>query len=311
MKRNLSTLLPVVAVLAAAFIPWNQARAQAPSPDAPLAEQLKALYKVTKFGAVAKGFAVLSPGTVLVIRKAGILGVPPANVAFGDSIYRDGELHQPTAGNRTIIGNVTRFLQVGEKVYVQTVDVNLKSDRVTLFIVECDSCNGVDQQSSFKSMVSFEFAKGSLATADPAQIENTIGQVLSIDNSSNGGQQPQDSSAQQQGQQQQPPKQQAPPPQPQDSPAQQQGQRQQPLEQQPHPPQPQDSSAQQQGQRQQPPEQQAPPPQPPTIQLGQTVDKVQAVLGEPDKIVNLGAKLIYVYKDLKVTFMNGKVADAQ
>ncbi len=58
-------------------------------------------------------------------------------------------------------------------------------------------------------------------------------------------------------------------------------------------------------------QQQAPPPQPPTIQLGQTPDQVQAVLGQPDKIVNLGAKLIYVYKDLKVTFMNGKVADAQ
>jgi hypothetical protein len=273
MKRNLSTLLPVVVVLVAALIPWNQARAQAPSPDAPLAEHLKALYKVTKFGAAAKGFTVLTPGTVLVIRKAGILGVPPANVAFGNSIYRDGELHQPTYGNRTIIGNVTRSLPVGEKVYVQTVDVNLKSDRVTLIIVECDSCNGVNQQSSFKSMVSFEFAKGALATADPAQIENTIGQVLSIENSSNGGQQPQDSSAQQQGQQQQPPEQKAT--------------------------------------EQQPPEQKAPPSQPPTIQLGQTPDQVQAVLGQPDKIVNLGAKLIYVYKDLKVTFMNGKVADAQ
>jgi len=283
MKRNLSTLLPVVVVLVAALIPWNQARAQAPSPDAPLAEQLKAFYKVTKFGAAAKGFTVLSPGTVLVIRKAGILGVPPANVAFGNSIYRDGELHQPTSGNRMIIGNVTRLLPVSEKVYVQTVDVNLKSDRVTLIIVQCDSCNGVNQQSSFKSMVSFEFAKGSLATADPAQIENTIGQVLSIENSSNGGQQPQDSSAQQQGQQQQPPK-------------------QQPHEQQP---------PEQQAPEQQAPEQQAPPPQPPTIQLGQTPDQVQAVLGQPDKIVNLGAKLIYVYKDLKVTFMNGKVADAQ
>ena len=252
MRRNLSTLLPVVAVLVAALIPCNQARAQAPSPDTPLAEQLKAHYKVTKFGPVAKGFTVLSPGTVLVIRKAGILGVPPANVAFGNSIYRDGELHPPTTGNRMIIGNVTRSLEVGEKVYVQTVEVNLKSDRVTLIIVECDSCNGVNQQSSFKSMVSFEFAKGSLATADPAQIENTIGQVLSIDNSSSGGQQPQDSSAQQQGQEQHPPEQQA--------------------------------------QLQQGQQQQAPPPQPPTIQLGQTVDQVQAVLGQPDKIVNLATK---------------------
>jgi hypothetical protein len=263
MKRNLSTQLLMVAVLVAALIPWNQARAEAPSPDAPLAEQLKALYKVTKFGAVAKGFTVLSPGTVLVIRKAGILGVPPANVAYGNSIYKDGELHQPTSGNRMLIGNVTRLLQVGEKVYLQTVDVNLKSDTVTLFIVECDSCNGVSQRSSFKSMVSFEFAKGSLATAEPAQIEDTIGEVLSIDTSSNGGQQPQD------------------------------------------------SSAQQRGQPQQPSEQQAPSPHLPTIQLGQTVEQVQAVLGQPDTIVDLGAKVIYVYKDLKVTFMNGKVADAQ
>lgn len=292
MKRNLSTLLYAVAVLVAALIPWNQARAQESSPGPVLAEKLKAVYKVTKFGPVGKGFAVLSPGTVLVIRKAGILGVPPTNVAFGNLIYRDGELHEPTSDNRLIIGNVTRLLPAGEKVYVQTVDVNLKSDRVTLFIVECDSCNGVSQQSSFKSMVSFEFAKGTLATADPAQIENTIGQVFSIDSSSNAEQQPPDSSARQQGQQQQPPEQQAP-------------------EKQTPPPQPPDSSAHQQGQRQQPPEQQAHPAQPPTIQLGQTVDQVQAVLGQPDEIVNLGAKVIYVYKNLKVTFMNGKVADAQ
>jgi hypothetical protein len=38
---------------------------------------------------------------------------------------------------------------------------------------------------------------------------------------------------------------------------------------------------------------------------------VLAALGKPDKIVNLGAKQIYVYKDLKVTFLNGKVSDVQ
>jgi len=54
-----------------------------------------------------------------------------------------------------------------------------------------------------------------------------------------------------------------------------------------------------------------PPPQPQTIQLGQTTDEVVAALGQPDKIVNLGAKQIYVYKDLKVTFLKGKVSDVQ
>jgi hypothetical protein len=57
--------------------------------------------------------------------------------------------------------------------------------------------------------------------------------------------------------------------------------------------------------------QEQPQPDPQTIQLGQTTDQVQAALGKPEKIVNLGAKQIYVYKDLKITFMNGKVSDVQ
>lgn len=68
--------------------------------------------------------------------------------------------------------------------------------------------------------------------------------------------------------------------------------------------------------QQQPPQRQAPPTQssqgqPQTVQMGMTTDQVQNVLGQPDKIFNLGAKQIYVYKDVKVTFLNGKVADVQ
>lgn len=62
---------------------------------------------------------------------------------------------------------------------------------------------------------------------------------------------------------------------------------------------------QQQGQQQ---DQQAEPQQ---IQLGMSLDQVQSALGKPDKIVNLNAKQIWVYKDLKVTFLNGKVSDVQ
>jgi hypothetical protein len=63
-----------------------------------------------------------------------------------------------------------------------------------------------------------------------------------------------------------------------------------------------------QGQPQQGEPQQA---EPQTIQLGMTADQVQQALGRPEKVVNLGAKQIYVYKDLKVTFLNGKVSDVQ
>lgn len=48
-----------------------------------------------------------------------------------------------------------------------------------------------------------------------------------------------------------------------------------------------------------------------TISLGQTMREVQSVLGTPDKIVNLGPKVTYVYKDIKVIFLDGKVADVQ
>jgi hypothetical protein len=48
-----------------------------------------------------------------------------------------------------------------------------------------------------------------------------------------------------------------------------------------------------------------------TISLGQTPEQVEAILGKPDKIVNLGPKITYVYKDMKVIFQDGKVADVQ
>jgi len=48
-----------------------------------------------------------------------------------------------------------------------------------------------------------------------------------------------------------------------------------------------------------------------SIELGQTMDQVKAAFGQPEKIVNLGAKMIFTYKDLKVTFQDGKVIDVQ
>jgi hypothetical protein len=49
----------------------------------------------------------------------------------------------------------------------------------------------------------------------------------------------------------------------------------------------------------------------PTLTLGLSVDQVRAIQGEPQKIVDMGPKQIYVYKDLKITFSDGKVVDIQ
>jgi hypothetical protein len=58
----------------------------------------------------------------------------------------------------------------------------------------------------------------------------------------------------------------------------------------------------------------APPPPPadappPTIALGQTKDQVTAAFGQPTREAKLGAKEIFYYKDMKVTFTNGKVSN--
>jgi hypothetical protein len=48
------------------------------------------------------------------------------------------------------------------------------------------------------------------------------------------------------------------------------------------------------------------------IEKGQTPGQVQTALGKPDTIVNLGTKMIYVYKHLaKITFLDGKVSTVQ
>lgn len=58
-------------------------------------------------------------------------------------------------------------------------------------------------------------------------------------------------------------------------------------------------------------EQEASAVQTKSIELGQTPEQVEAILGKPEKIIHLGQKVTYVYKDMKVIFLDGKVADVQ
>lgn len=48
-----------------------------------------------------------------------------------------------------------------------------------------------------------------------------------------------------------------------------------------------------------------------TVSLGQTKEQVAAVLGQPTTVVNLGAKEVYYFPSMRVTFINGRVADVQ
>ncbi len=237
--------------------------AVAQNTQASLTQQLAAYYKVTKMGSDSGGWAVTDPGTVLMIQKGGILGVPPTNMVIGVSSYKDGILKGPGFKEKLLLGPATRLLTIGEKVYVLKIEVNVKNERVGLMLMECDTCNGTQQRSSYKAGIQFQFPKDYLESADVTQVEDLISQVLTVDQGDAGQQAAPDNNA---GPLTAPP-------------------------------------------GNQPPANPAPPP--PAVKLGMSFDEVKAIKGQPDSTAEVGPKTIYVYKDMKIIFMNGKVSDVQ
>src|ERR1700694_4629108 len=251
-------------------------------PTVPLEDQLKAQYTLVKMGLDSGGDAIVGEGTVLVIKKDGILSVPYRDQSVPTK-YQDGAVRSPstsTMGARgSLMGRIgkqqIRLFQVGERVYPSKIAVNLPKDQVTVGIIACDACNNVSPTTFYKADVVFQFPKGMLATTSLSQVEDTIAELLNIDES------PSDQGAGQGGKGT--------------------GTGTAATAN--------DKAGDQGGGGGQ--GQQAPAPEPQQIEKGQTPDQVKATLGQPDKIVNFGSKQIFIYKDLKVTFLNGKVSDVQ
>jgi hypothetical protein len=282
MPQKFCGLIAGVVVIASSIVPLSLS-AQAPTLD----EQLAAQYKLAKIGSDTSGYSVTEKGTLLAIQKGGILGVPYSDKSTLTTKYEGGVVHSPSgllvAGKKSLMGRfsatqsqgqTTHLFAVGDKVYPMKIEVNVSKDVVTVMVVACDTCNKTDPPTYNKANVAFQFPKGSLAAANAAAVEDTIGQLLTVSNDDQqaGG----DQGAQQQGGDQQ------------QGGGDQAAQPQQPTAQDP-----------------------APAAEPASIDKGMTTDQVQAAMGKPDKIVNLGTKTIYYYKDMKVIFLSGKVSDVQ
>jgi hypothetical protein len=250
-------------------------RAYAQNPGSSTFEDdLKKQFKVSKVDSDSNGLVVTEAGTVLVIKKGGIRAYPPADNVVLPNTYKDGSVHAPSSMIKKVWNfkdrgqgaDNSRLLPLEEKVYVTQLRADVKNDKVTLSLIECDSCNNVQQASNFKAQIIFQFPKGYLSGgADAGQAADMISQVLVPDQGGDQG------SGRQGG----------------------------------------DQASGQQGngggqQQQAAPE---PPKETQTIEKGQTEDQVVGILGKPDKIVNLGAKKLYIYKDMKITFIGGKVSD--
>jgi tetratricopeptide (TPR) repeat protein len=169
-------------VLVAGVLAAGLAAAQGPS-SSPLADQLKEQYKLAKLVPESNGYRVAEPGTMLVVQKEGIFGVPLGSNSGDRVIYaiqKDTDLHPYNSG-----ASNWKF-GVGHKVYLSKINIDAKRENVLFTIVECD-CGDPAKPAYYKSIVDFEFPPGYLAAAELVQVLDVINQVLPIDKSPERG----------------------------------------------------------------------------------------------------------------------------
>lgn len=272
MWQKLERTIPAGAILCAMALLQPGAVAQSGAPT--LQEQLAAQYKLVKMGSDTGGYSIVEEGTLLAVQKGGVMGVPYSDKTSLTNKYENGTVHSPNVAMAEARKRLLgHFAQTQSE--GQTTRLLKKGDKVYPTKIEVK----LDKDMVVMGIVACDTCNNT----DPpiwakANVEfqfpkGSLAKASAGDVEDTIGQLLAISE---------------------DSQAQggdQQGGQQQ---------------AQQQGGGQQ--QQEA---EPQTIQMGMTADQVVAAMGKPTKMVNLGPKQIYVYKDLKVTFLNGKVVDVQ
>jgi hypothetical protein len=272
----------------------------APQADS-LGQQVHSVYLETSMD--PNGMKVIKPGSTLVVQIDGIQANPlKNNLEPFENTYKDGQISatEKKSGLKGMLkkqvkiglhgdeGGLERPLANGAKVYLLKMEFGATPDAIGMTVQTCGDCDpkSVDPMNTpYRAKVTFQFVKGALGVTDLKHVQQAIEQVFKFADTgaadtgaAAGNNAPANAAPQNQ--------QAAAPPPPPAQPAQDQ---QQFSALAPPPP---------------------PPPEPRTLKIGMTVDEVKASYGEPANIVDLGNdKMIYMYKDKKITFVKGKVSD--
>lgn len=179
-------------------------------------------------------------GTVLVLTQDGALASLSTDSRYWGSDVKDGKISIEGAP----MGRNSRLFKRGERVFLMDVKIAeyQGSEIVRMFILTADATERVEKGGTatrrYKGVLDFYFPKGTLQTAEFAEVKKVLNTVLVAE-----------------------------------------------------------SEFQDQA--------------PATVALGMTPQEVEAVLGKPSKVIDLGAKKMFVYSDIKVTFVDGKVSDVE
>ena len=274
MSQKLKIVIPGVALILVltTLAPWSLA--QAPT----LLEQLTAQYKVVKMGSDTGGYSVVEAGTLLAIQKGGILAVPYTDKTVLTTKYEGGAVHGPNSalveGRKRLLGHFTQTQSQGQTTHLFAKDDKVYPTKIDVSLEKDTVTIGIVACDTCNKTDPPTYNKAQVVFQFP---KGALAKAGAGEVEDTIGQLLAISEDTQQGG---------------DQGGGQQGG---------------DQGGQQGGQQAQ--QQQQAEPQ--SIEKGMTTDQVEGAMGKPEKIVNLGPKKIYVYKDLKVTFLNGKVFDVQ
>ena len=270
-------LRPVLLLALTALLLASGINAWAEHPASGVVEALQRKYLVTQL--TPDNQQVTKDGITMVMKCAGVYTLPSTSLMEPDNTVLNGTLKGASAfAKMTFVHMGTHVLQTGEKVYITKIESKGSSgDELRFSILSVDPLDLSDGsgQQRFKGIISFKFKKGYLDETPPEGIEEAVESIMSPDT---GGDDSQQGGGEAQGP---PPTAAAPPPRRVATPP---------------PP---------------PPPPAAPAGPPPTVSIGESSTQVLQALGMPLQMIDLGKKKTYVYKNMKVIFVDDKVSDVQ
>ncbi|MGA2114639.1 MAG: hypothetical protein ABSH56_07805 [Bryobacteraceae bacterium] len=133
-------------------------------------QRLKGEYALTR---VTNKGVVIGLGDILVVKQAGIVGMPASCHGYFANSFTKGARIQPGGA---------RLLEVGDKVYLTNIEV--KDTQVVFSVQSCRACDPSSNDRSdspLRASLAFQFPKEYLATADFKDIQGAIGEVFAVD----------------------------------------------------------------------------------------------------------------------------------
>jgi hypothetical protein len=269
-----------------------------------LLQQLQKTFVPTEFD--AGGMKVAKGGTVVTVQIDGVLANPKGKTGSYKNMFEDGQIRPENCLKCQLTNRLAtqRAYQAGERLYVVALELGGK-DSIAMEVQSCGTCDpkAIDPtHRPYQARVTFKFLKGALAATSVAQVQQVVEQVFKAD--AEGG-------ATQETQQQGAPPPAAParppvrartagaPPDPQANPPQAEAPPKTPTNFDPIAP--------------PPPPADTPEPQPRKLEMGQTIDQVNAMFPgiAPTTVPGPNKAVIHLYKDgnrtFKITFTDGKV----